>query len=95
MLDPGVTCKQPNDHLEQTGSRLWADAVGTTQHTSVLGNAMDKGRGLTPMADHFGCLCGMDVVLPDGTALETGGGPVGNNQVRQTVRVGRAVCTAI
>jgi len=88
VLEPGVTYKQLNDHLKQTGSRLWADAAGTTQYASVLGNALDKGRGLTPMADHFGCLCGMDVVLPDGSVLETGGGPVGNNQVRHTYKWG-------
>lgn len=88
VLEPGVTYKQLNDHLKQTSSRLWADAAGTTQYASVIGNALDKGRGLTPMADHFGCLCGMDVVLSDGSLLETGGGPVGNNHVRHTYKWG-------
>lgn len=88
IIEPGVTYKQLNDHLKNTGSRLWADCAGTTQHASVLGNALDKGRGLTPMADHFGCLCGIDVVLPDGQLLETGGGPTGNNLVRHTYKWG-------
>jgi len=88
VIEPGVTYKRLNDHLKQTGSRLWADTAGTTQHASVMGNALDKGRGLTPMADHFGCLCGMDVVLPDGSLLETGGGPTGNNAVRHTYKWG-------
>ncbi len=88
VIEPGVTYKQINDHLKQTGSRLWADTAGTTQYASVMGNALDKGRGLTPMADHFGCLCGMDVVLPDGKLLETGGGPTGNNAVRHTYKWG-------
>ncbi|MDE2566897.1 MAG: FAD-dependent oxidoreductase, partial [Burkholderiales bacterium] len=88
VVEPGVTYKQLNDHLKQTGSRLWADCAGTTQFASVLGNALDKGRGLTPMADHFGSLCGMDVVLPDGSLLETGGGPAGHNTVRHTYKWG-------
>jgi len=88
VIEPGVTYEQINDHLKRTGSRLWADTAGTTKHASVLGNALDKGRGLTPMADHFGCLCGMDVVLPDGALLETGGGPAGNNAVRHTYKWG-------
>lgn len=88
VIEPGVSYKQINDHLKQTGSRLWADTAGTTQHASVMGNALDKGRGLTPMADHFGCLCGMDVVLPDGSLLETGGGPTGNNTVRHVYKWG-------
>ena len=88
VIEPGVTYKQLNDHLKQTGSRLWADTAGSTQFASVIGNALDKGRGLTPMADHFGCLCGMDVVLADGSLLETGGGPSGNNTVRHTYKWG-------
>jgi 4-cresol dehydrogenase (hydroxylating) flavoprotein subunit len=88
VIEPGVTYKQFNDHLKQTGSRFWADTAGSTQFASVLGNALDKGRGLTPMGDHFGCLCGMDVVLPDGRVLETGGGPAGNNTVRHTYKWG-------
>lgn len=88
VLEPGVSYKQLNDHLKQSGSRLWADCAGTTQHASVLGNALDKGRGLTPMADHFGSLCGMDVVLADGSLLETGGGPVGNNAARHVYKWG-------
>jgi 4-cresol dehydrogenase (hydroxylating) len=88
VIEPGVTYKQINDHLKQTGSRLWADVAGSTQYASVMGNALDKGRGLTPMADHFGCLCGMDVVLADGSVLETGGGPAGNNTVRHTYKWG-------
>ncbi len=92
VIEPGVTYKQLNDHLKASGSRLWADTAGSTQYASVMGNALDKGRGLTPMADHFGCLCGMDVVLADGSVLETGGGPVGNNSVRHTYKWGVGPC---
>lgn len=88
VVQPGVTYKQLNDHLKATGSRLWADCAGSTQYASVIGNALDKGRGLTPMADHFGALCGMDVVLPDGQLLETGGAPTGCNQVRHLYKWG-------
>ena len=88
VIEPGVTYKQLNDHLKASGSRLWADTAGSTQFASVLGNALDKGRGLTPMADHFGALCGLDVVLPDGSLVETGGGPAGHNQVRHTYKWG-------
>lgn len=88
VIEPGVTYKQLNDYLKETKSGFWADTAGTTQFASVLGNALDKGRGLTPYADHFGCLCGMDVVLPDGKILETGGGPQSNNHIRYTYKWG-------
>ena len=88
VIEPGVTYKQLNDFLKQKNSRLWADVAGTTQYASVIGNALDKGRGLTPYADHFGSLCGMDVVLADGKILQTGGGPVDNNEIRYVYKWG-------
>ncbi|MDE2399386.1 MAG: FAD-binding oxidoreductase, partial [Burkholderiales bacterium] len=88
VVEPGVSYKQLNDHLKQTKSRLWADCAGSTMHASVIGNALDRGRGLTPMADHFGNLCGIDAVLADGSLLETGGGAAGNNHVRHTYKWG-------
>lgn len=88
VVEPGVTYKQLNDFLKEKRSGLWADVAGTTQYASVIGNALDKGRGLTPYADHFGALCGMDVVLADGSILQTGGGPVDSNQCRYVYKWG-------
>lgn len=88
VVEPGVTYKQFSDYLASRHPSLWADAPGTTQYASVVGNALEKGRGLTPYADHFGTLCGLDVVLPDGTLMETGGGPHGKNHVRHTYKHG-------
>ena len=39
-----------------------------------MGNALERGVGLTPYADHFGHLCGLEVVLADGSIVHTGGG---------------------
>jgi len=88
VIEPGVTYQQLNDFLKANRSSLWADVTGSTQSGSVIGNALDKGRGLTPYADHFGHLCGMDVVLPDGKILETGGGQPGNNHAKYVYKWG-------
>ncbi len=88
VIEPGVTYKQLNDYLKANHPSLWSDSAGTTQFASVLGNALDKGRGLTPYADHFGNICGMDVVLPNGKLLETGGGPTNNNEVKHIYKWG-------
>lgn len=88
VIDPGVTYQHLNDYLKKNQIKLWADVSGSTQSGSVIGNALDKGRGVTPYADHFGSLCGMDVVLPNGELLETGGGPQGNNHARHVYKWG-------
>ncbi len=71
VIEPGVTYSDLNSYLEKKQSRLWTDSAGSTQDASVLGNALDKGRGVTPYADHFGTLCGFDVVLPNGDLMTT------------------------
>lgn len=75
VIEPGVTQGQLNAHLKTTGSKLWADCTDSTPHGSVLGNALERGVGYTPYGDHFGNLCGLEVVLPNGELLRTGGGP--------------------
>lgn len=72
-IEPGVTYEQLNAHLKQHGHRLWVDCIDGTAHGSVIGNALDRGVGETPYGDHFGNLCGLEVVLPDGTVIRTGG----------------------
>lgn len=84
VIEPGVTYAELNSYLESQKINLWTDAAGTTETASVIGNALDKGRGLTPYADHFGMLCGMDVVLADGDILSTS--PTENFKCRHTYK---------
>lgn len=77
VVEPGVTQRQLAEHLAARGGRLWADCTDSSPHGSVLGNALERGLGYTPYGDHFGHLCGLEVVLPDGELLATGGGPPG------------------
>ena len=77
VLEPGVTQAQLNQHLRDTGSRLWMDCTDSTPNGSVIGNAIERGVGYTPYGDHFGQLCGLEVVLPDGQQIKTGGSQAG------------------
>lgn len=74
VIEPGVTYRQLNAHLKASGSRLWCDTTDGPPDGSVLGNALERGVGLTPYSDHFGNLCGLEVVLADGSVVHTGGG---------------------
>jgi 4-cresol dehydrogenase (hydroxylating) len=73
VIEPGVSYEQLNGHLKKTGKRLWIDCTDGTAQGSVIGNALDRGVGETPYGDHFGNLCGMEVVLPSGEPVRVGG----------------------
>ncbi len=73
VVEPGVTYAQLNAHLKAHGHRLWVDCIDGTPHGSVIGNALDRGVGETPYGDHFGNLCGLEVVLPTGEIVPIGG----------------------
>jgi 4-cresol dehydrogenase (hydroxylating) len=75
VIEPGVTQRQLNNHLKEHGVKLWADCTDSTPEGSVLGNALERGLGYTPYGDHFGHLCGLEVVLPNGETIRTGGAP--------------------
>ena len=71
-LEPGVTQRQLYAALEARGSRLWMDATGASPDCSIIGNTMERGFGHTPLGDHCGSACGLQVVLPTGDLIDTG-----------------------
>ena len=75
VIEPGVTYKQLVDHLKSRAIKLWADCTDSTPEGSVIGNALDRGLGHTPYGDHFGNLCGLEVVLANGEVIQTGAAP--------------------
>ncbi|MGQ9861345.1 MAG: FAD-binding oxidoreductase [Thiobacillaceae bacterium] len=73
VVEPGVTYAQLNAYLKRHGHRLWVDCIDGTPHGSVIGNALERGVGETPYGDHYGNLCGLEVVLPTGEVVAIGG----------------------
>ena len=73
-LQPGVSFQMLHDELQRRGDKLMLSATSGPPHGGVLGNAMDRGAGYGPYFDHFGMLCGMEVVLGNGDVIRTGDG---------------------
>lgn len=71
-VEPGVTQQQLFEFLAAEKSRLWMDATGTSPAASLIGNTMERGFGHTPYGDHFAHVCALEVVLGDGTCIDTG-----------------------
>jgi 4-cresol dehydrogenase (hydroxylating) len=74
VVEPGVSFQMLHDELAILGDRLMVSATSGPPLGSVLGNAIDKGAGYGPHFDHFGTLCGLEVVLGNGEVLRTGEG---------------------
>ena len=71
VIEPGVTFFDLFDHIQENELPLFV-SVPALGWGSVLGNALDRGYGMSPYGDHVQQLCGLEVVLPDGSLLRTG-----------------------
>lgn len=78
VIEPGVTYRQLREHLSRHHPDLWCDCTDGPPDGSVIGNALERGLGVTPYSDHFATLCGLEVLLPDGSCIQTGGGAPGH-----------------
>jgi 4-cresol dehydrogenase (hydroxylating) len=74
VLEPGVSFQMLHDELVRRGDKLMVSATSGPPHGGIIGNALDKGGGYGPYFDHFGMLCGMEVVLGTGEVIRTGDG---------------------
>lgn len=78
IVEPGVSFFDLFQHLEKMGSPLWISSPAPGWG-SVIGNALERGFGPTAYGDHSQQICGMEVVLADGTLLRTGMGAKANS----------------
>lgn len=82
-LEPGVTQRQLRAYLDQRGLPFLVPVTGAGPDCSLLGNALERGYGITPQTDHFLSLQSLEAVLPDGTwyrspLAEIGGATLGS-----------------
>ncbi len=87
VVEPGVSYFDLYHELQRRGSRLWIDPAAPGWG-GVLGNLVDHGAGYTPYGDHLLMQCGMQVVLADGTVVETGMGALPGSRTREVYKYG-------
>ncbi len=77
-LEPGVTQAMLADFLDSGGHPFMVPVTGAGPHCSLLGNALERGYGVTPYTDHFAAVTDLEAVLADGSryrsALREAGG---------------------
>jgi hypothetical protein len=77
-VEPGVTQQDLYEFLKKNGNLFMVPTTGAGPSASILGNALERGYGLTPHSDHFEAVTSFQTVLPNGDlyipALEELGG---------------------
>lgn len=70
-VEPGVTQGALREFLDQHDGDFLVPVTGAGPTCSVLGNALERGYGITPVTDHFSAVTKIEAVLPDGTLYQT------------------------
>lgn len=87
LVEPGVSYFDLYNYIQERKLKLWVD-VPAPGWGSVMGNALERGAGYTPYADHWGQQCGLEVVLPDGDVVRTGMGALPDSDTWQLYKYG-------
>lgn len=66
-IEPGVTQGDLAKYLEREGLPFMVPTTGAGPSASIVGNALERGYGITPITDHFLAVVAIEAVLPDGS----------------------------
>jgi len=70
-VEPGVTQGALRDFLDNHDGNYLVPVTGAGPTCSILGNALERGYGITPITDHFAAVTRIEAILPDGTLYRT------------------------
>lgn len=87
-VEPGVTQGMLADFLAQGGHEFLVPNTGAGPQCSLVGNALERGYGVTPMVDHFGAVTDIEAVLPDGSSYRTALSEVGGEDLARLFKWG-------
>ena len=66
-VEPGVTQGMLYEFLKARKAPFLVPVTGAGPSCSLVGNALERGYGITPTADHFAAVTDAEIVLPDGS----------------------------
>jgi 4-cresol dehydrogenase (hydroxylating) len=87
-VEPGVTQRQLAEYLDRHRFPYMVPVTGAGPDCSLLGNALERGYGLTPHADHFGGLTALEAILPDGSRYRSALAEMGGDTVNRAFKWG-------
>lgn len=69
-LEPGVTQRQLGEYLDSKNLPYLIPVTGAGPDCSLVGNAIERGYGITPYSDHFFSIMSLEAILADGTVYK-------------------------
>jgi 4-cresol dehydrogenase (hydroxylating) len=87
-VQPGVTQRGLRDYLDRHGQSFLVPVHGGGGECSLIGNALERGYGITPHADHFGALTALEAVLPDGRLYRSALSEIGGERLDRAFKWG-------
>ena len=87
-LEPGVTQQDLADFLQHNRLRFMVPVSGAGPTASIVGNALERGYGITPFIDHFAAVTRIEAVLPNGERYRTLLGELGATDVDHAFKWG-------
>jgi 4-cresol dehydrogenase (hydroxylating) len=87
-VEPGVTQAMMRDYLDERGLNYLVPVTGAGPTCSLVGNAIERGYGITPYADHFYAVTNMEVVLPNGDIYTKALSSIGGKKVDEVFKWG-------
>ena len=65
-VEPGVTQEALAEFMRERRAPFLVPVTGAGPSCSILGNALERGYGITPISDHASSIMGIEAVLADG-----------------------------
>ena len=87
VVEPGVSYFDLYRYIQEHQLNVWIDPPDPGWG-SPIGNSLERGGGRTPLRDHFGAVCGLEVVLASGEVLRTGMGALPKSAVWHQYKYG-------
>ncbi|MBE0486437.1 FAD-binding oxidoreductase [Marinobacter sp.] len=80
-VEPGVTQGALRAFLDSHEGNYLVPVTGAGPSCSILGNALERGYGITPITDHFAAVTKIEAILPDGSVYRTPLSELGGKEV--------------
>ena len=87
-LEPGVTQAMLADFLDAGDHPFLVPVTGAGPQCSLIGNALERGYGITPFTDHFGAVTDLEAILADGSRYRTALREAGGEELARLFRWG-------